>query len=89
MDDKIKVLCLHGCCQTPAAFKGYLNCLRKTSQKGEYKDKFEFHFLKAPFKHPDYGLTWTDPPLNIENIWRGTFDNFIKVCFMVNVPVDL
>ena len=63
-----KVLCLHGCCQTPEAFSSYLNSLRKIGKKKEYS--IEFYFLKAPFEHPDGGFTWTNPPLNIEDIWH-------------------
>jgi predicted esterase len=68
-DEKIICLCLHGCCQTPETFSSYLNSLKKMAKKKPYQ-QIEFHFLKAPFEHPDGGLTWTDPPLVIEDIWR-------------------
>ena len=68
-DEKVVCLCLHGCCQTAEAFSSYLNSLRKMSKKNPYQ-QIEFHFLAAPFDHPDGGLTWTHPPLTIEDIWH-------------------
>lgn len=66
---KINVLCLHGCCQTSEAFSSYLNSLIKMSKKSQYGN-IEFHFLTGPFPHPDGGLSWTDPPLQVDQIWR-------------------
>ncbi len=70
MAAKVHVLCLHGCCQTPESFESYLNSLRKMAKKKAFgSNVIEFHFLRAPFEHPDGGLTWTDPPLIVNDIW--------------------
>jgi len=69
-DEKVVCLCLHGCCQTAESFASYLSSLRKISKKKPPHQQIEFHFLAAPFDHPDGGLTWTHPPLNIEDIWH-------------------
>jgi len=34
------------------------------------KHNIELHFLRAPFEHPNGGLTWTNIPLNVEDIWH-------------------
>lgn len=65
-DKHLKVLCLHGCNQTPEAFKSYLNSFSKMAKK----HGIELHFLRAPFDHPNGGLTWTNVPLNVEDIWH-------------------
>lgn len=67
----IGVLCLHGCNQTPEAFASYLSAVTKMAKKKAFSDPpIEFHFLKAPYEHPLGGLTWTDPPLNVDDIWH-------------------
>jgi len=62
--NKINVLCLHGCCQNAQMFQSILKSLIK---KGKH---IQFHFLQGPFEHPDGGITWTDPPLKVEDIWH-------------------
>jgi pimeloyl-ACP methyl ester carboxylesterase len=63
------VLCLHGCIQSAEAFRRYLKGnLIKMGQK--YGIRFEF--IDAPFEHPNGGRTWTDPPLDVTDIWQNT-----------------
>lgn len=66
----MNILCLHGSSQHPEAFASYLSSITKMSKKAPFS-KLEFHFLAAPFQHPLGGLTWTDPPLNVEDIWQN------------------
>lgn len=67
----INILCLHGSSQHPDAFASYLSSVTKMSKKAQFASpKLEFHFIAAPFQHPLGGLTWTDPPLNVEDIWH-------------------
>jgi predicted esterase len=40
------------------------------SKKQCYNNNIEFHFLDAPYQHSDGGLTWTDPPLDVTDIWH-------------------
>lgn len=68
---KIIVLCLHGCNQTPEAFKSYLNSFQKMAKKYN----IELHFMRAPFEHPNGGLTWTNVPLHVEDIWHDCNSN--------------
>lgn len=76
MKNKMKVICLHGCNQTPTSFQSYMNSIVKMA-----KNKIEFIFIQAPFEHPLGGLCWTDPPLNVNDIYRinnGAFEPAIE-----------
>lgn len=64
----MKVLVLHGCCQTGQAIAGYMRSgIRKFGEKAG----IEYVFIDAPYPHQDGGLTWTDPPLDVSSIWSG------------------
>lgn len=71
----INVLCLHGCNQNPDAFSSYLSAVTKMAKKTQFSDpKINFFFIPAPFVHPLGGLTWTDPPLEVDDIWHNFGD---------------
>lgn len=82
-------LCLHGCNQTPTAFQSYLSSLRKMASKKQYN--IDLQFLTAQFEHHEGSLTWTDPPLNVTDIWHDkdspyTRDNPLSA--VLKLPYD-
>lgn len=76
----IKVLVLHGCCQSIARVQEVMTKFCKLHKIG-VQAGLEFHFIEARFDHPDGGKTWASIPLNVPQIGKISYDDEMKEAF--------
>jgi len=69
-NQKIRVLCLHGCNQNTEIFSGYMKNMMRICKK-----TIEFFFLEAEYDHPIGGKTWYHKPLNVPDIGSIEYSN--------------
>lgn len=70
-NNKINVLCLHGCNQTQSMFEGFMKNIVKM---GEKQHNLNFIFTEAEHDHPNGGKTWYNKPLDVKEIGHIAYD---------------